>query len=94
MLPSHINMTLFLEEPWEFLSYLLAHPLELLFPMTLGSIIAGLVLWFAAYAVLYYPVRLAGEAYARKRFILRDRLKAIGPGKNGNGKRRKRTSAQ
>ncbi|NCC21582.1 MAG: DUF2062 domain-containing protein [Alphaproteobacteria bacterium] len=74
MLPTHVDLEFFIDRPWDFLAYLVGHPLELLLPMTLGSgLIAGPLFWFAAYGILYYPVRFAQAAYARQRILLRRR---------------------
>lgn len=74
MLPANINLDYFLEKPAEFFLYLLGHPFELLVPMTVGSLLSGVVFWMFAYCVLYYPVVCTIKAYAGKRALMRQRL--------------------
>ncbi len=74
ILPDYLDFEYFLNEPGEFFNYLLGHPLELLLPMTIGSLVAGVAFWFLAYGLLYYPVFYAMKAYRRQRGAFRERL--------------------
>lgn len=71
VLPPHVDMTLLTEKPLAFLHYLAGHPMEIFLPMMIGSVLAGTVFWFIAYGMLYYPVKAAAAAYARKHLISR-----------------------
>lgn len=62
-MPDYIGMQYFSDHPLSFLSYLAAHPLKLLLPMTIGGYICALLSWPIAYAILYYPVRIAQKSY-------------------------------
>lgn len=62
-LPPSMDVAHFIEKPWEFLKYLFANPLKLLLPMTIGGYLCALLSWPVTYAILYYPVRAAHNAY-------------------------------
>jgi uncharacterized protein (DUF2062 family) len=66
-LPEHFNFAYFLESPTGFMSYLFSHPLNVLFPMTVGGYLCALLCWPLAYIVLYKPVHVARKAYRLNR---------------------------
>ncbi len=78
-LPTGMDFSHFLGEPWEFLQYLFAHPLKLLLPLSLGGYLCALGFWPLAYAVLYYPVRSARKAYRLQRLKRRRKRQAKNP---------------
>jgi uncharacterized protein (DUF2062 family) len=45
------------------LSFMLEHPLRLMLPMLFGGVVSAIVAFFAAYVLLYYPVRGMQRAY-------------------------------
>lgn len=53
-------------EPWAFFLHMLAHPVKILLPLTVGGYICAIVFWPVFYALLYYPVRVARTTYIRK----------------------------
>lgn len=69
-LPDYLDLSYLANHPKDFFSYLLSHPLELLLPMGIGSVIAGGFFWPLAYGVLYYPVHYARKAYKSYREAL------------------------
>lgn len=77
LLPATMTLDYLVTKPVSFLEYLFANPLELLLPMTLGSIIVGTVFWFAAYAALYYPVKALRKVFRRHQMALRKRIKSL-----------------
>lgn len=66
-LPDFMDGQFFMDRPVVFLSYIFAHPLKLLLPLTVGGYICALLFWPLAYAILYYPVKLAQKAYRAER---------------------------
>ncbi len=66
-LPAYMTSDYFSEKPWEFITFLFAHPLKLLLPMTVGGYTCAILFWPLAYGILYYPVRTARKAYKRER---------------------------
>lgn len=76
-LPDFMTREYFSEQPWEFMKYLWAHPLQLFVPMLVGGYICALLFWPAAYLLLYYPVHTMQKAYHSERLkkILKKRVK-------------------
>lgn len=64
-LPDALDQLRFLEHPMAFIKYMMANPLKLLLPLTIGGYLWVLLSWPLAYGLLYYPVRLARRAYER-----------------------------
>ena len=54
-------------EPWEFFMHMLAHPVEVLLPLTLGGYLCTLLFWPFFYVLLYYPVRTMRHRYLHRR---------------------------
>ncbi len=77
-LPDYLDLEYLVDQPKEFFAYLFAHPLELLLPMTIGSLVAGTLFWLVAYGLLYYPVRYARTAYNAYHDTLRERFRKLG----------------
>lgn len=76
-LPEYIDFEYIIGQPKEFFLYLLGHPVELLLPMTLGSLVVGTVFWVFAYCLLYYPVFYARDAYMKRRSFLKGSIGGI-----------------
>jgi len=49
------------------LSYLFAHPLSLLLPLTVGGYLSAIMVWPIAYGILYYPVYRLQRTYRKER---------------------------
>lgn len=68
------------------LDYLLANPLKLLMPMTVGGIICAVLSWPVTYAITYYPVKGLHRAYRfqklhrQRRLLQRRRIAQRGNG--------------
>jgi hypothetical protein len=77
ILPDYLDFEYFIDQPKDFFAYLFGHPLELLLPMTLGSLLVGIVFWLFAYGLLYYPVLYARKVYDAHRQELREKLKNL-----------------
>jgi hypothetical protein len=77
VLPDHINFDCLIARPGDFFAYLFGHPLELLLPMTIGSLMVGTIFWLVAYSILYYPVFYARRAYRRQRLAMRARFRRL-----------------
>jgi hypothetical protein len=57
----------FTSEPLVFMKTILTNPLKILLPVTMGSVINGLLFWPLTYAVCYKPVSYIHDAYEAKR---------------------------
>lgn len=66
-LPDDATFAHFMDQPFDFLSFLYAHPLKFLLPMTVGGYMCAVFSWPLFYGALYYPVRAARTAYRLQR---------------------------
>ena len=61
------------------LEYLLANPLRLLVPMTLGGYVCAIISWPIFYALLYWPVKVIHRTYHHQKSMRRQSTSEIRP---------------
>jgi uncharacterized protein (DUF2062 family) len=68
LIPEFVNLQLLANKPWEFFSYLIRNPVKLFLPLVIGGYACALISWPVAYAILYFPVKIAQKSYNSRRW--------------------------